>query len=283
MEEEAPYSVITCILRSFFENKTRFPAQFEQHYRILEEYGRGDNSMVAGKVYSALWCYHQRSQKDPKENSDTYSPRENRPHTYGELAETWFQPIVYCLHAERMGTDCEFMPEDEAVALRDRIVNEIQGMDKIPRPGFAYNLSYEEELEVRSSPLVISPGWQAALRQMGSPAGRKRTRRVGELRNGFRRRQHANAQRKAHHLRQRRTRRAHHHPDGYQVPLNLDDDGKVIIPTPSEIEEMIENGEGEYVGHPADNNQPQTPLTEEEWKMQEARRQQDEEAARQQE
>lgn len=134
MEEEALYSVITCILRSFFENETRFPAQFEQHYRILEEYGRGDNSMVAGKVYSALWHYHQRSQKDPKENSDTYSHRENRPHTYGELAETWFQSIVYCLHAERMWTDREFMPEDEAVALRDRIVNEIQEKEEMPAP-----------------------------------------------------------------------------------------------------------------------------------------------------
>lgn len=64
--------------------------------------------------------------------------------------------------------------------------------------------------------------------------------------------------------------------------MNLDDDGKVIILTPSEIEEMIENGEGEYVGHPADNNQPQTPLAEEEWQQQEALRQL-EEAARQQE
>lgn len=87
--------------------------------------------MVAGKVYSALWRYHQRSQKDLKENSDTYSHRENRPHTYGELAETWFQSIVYCLHAERMRLDREFMSE-EAIAIRDRIVKEIQGMEEMP-------------------------------------------------------------------------------------------------------------------------------------------------------
>ena len=34
-------------------------------------------------------------------------------------------------------------------------------------------------------------------------------------------------------------------PDGFQMPLNLDDNAQVIIPTPSEIDEMIANGEGE--------------------------------------
>lgn len=59
---------------------------------------------------------------------------------------------------------------------------------------------------------------------------------------------------------------------GYEVPLHLDDNGNVIIPTPAEIEEMIANGEGEYVGRPEDANHPPSQLTEEEWKMQEARR-----------
>ena len=68
-------------------------------------------------------------------------------------------------------------------------------------------------------------------------------------------------------------------PDGYEVPLHLDEGGNGIITTSAEIEEMIANGEREYVGPPADANQPQTLLTKEEWKMQEAMRQL-EEAAR---
>ena len=71
-------------------------------------------------------------------------------------------------------------------------------------------------------------------------------------------------------------------PDGIEVPLHLDDNGNVIIPTPSEIDEMIKNGEGEYVGHPTDASQPPPPQLDEEWKMQETLRQLEEAARRQQ-
>ena len=78
------------------------------------------------------------------------------------MAEVWFESIVYSLHAEREWTDREFMPEAEAIAIRDRIVNEIQGMDELPYPEFAVDHDYSDELEVGFSPLVISRGWQAA-------------------------------------------------------------------------------------------------------------------------
>lgn len=69
---------------------------------------------------------------------------------------------MYWLHAERDWSDREFMPEAETIALRDRIVDEIQGMDELPAPGFVYDHSYGEELEVGDSPLAIRPGWQKA-------------------------------------------------------------------------------------------------------------------------
>ena len=58
--------------------------------------------------------------------------------------------------------------------------------------------------------------------------------------------------------------------EGYRVLLIRGDNGEVIVPTPSEIEKMKKNGEGEWVeilelsatSHPSP--------TEEEWKMQEA-------------
>ncbi len=52
------------------------------------------------------------------------------------------------------------MPEDETIALRDRIVDEIQGMDEMPNPRFVFDLDYEKELKVGDSPLVINPSWQ---------------------------------------------------------------------------------------------------------------------------
>ena len=274
-----------CYLRSFFESEARFTSQFEQLYRILEEHGRGDNPKQIAKIYSALWHYHEYLQKPPEEDSSAYSLREERYNTNAEMAEVWFESIVYSLHAERVWPDKEFMPEDEAVALRDRIVNEIQGMDKLPEPEFAIDHDYRDELEEGFSPLVISPGWQKAYDEWNQK---------WDIREEIERMKRLNRElsvaegnvlladgkpieyREGEHVASITT------PDGYQVPLHLDDNGKVIIPTPAEIEEMKANGEGEWVGLPERTAPPPPQLTEEEWKMQEALRQL-EDAARQQE
>ena len=176
------------------------------------------------------------------------------------------------------------MPDDEAIALRDRILSEIQGMDKLHASGakdhFVINLDYADELEPGDSPLVISPGWQAAYEKKyppsGSEASIKRMLGVDEnnvlLDNG-----------QPLKYREGENTAALITPDGIEVPLHLDDNGNVIIPMPTEIEEMIKNGEGKYVGIPDENsNQPPPYITEEEWKLQEAQRML-EEAARQQE
>ena len=104
-------------LKMFFQNEMRFTTQFEQLYHILEEHGRGDNPVAAGNIFNSLWCYHDYSLKDSDEISGRYSNRLGRYKTNGEAAETFFEGIVYELHAERVWPDREFMPEDEAMAL----------------------------------------------------------------------------------------------------------------------------------------------------------------------
>ena len=54
-------------MRHFFENETRFTAQFEQLYRILEEHGRGDNPMATGDIFECLRWYHADRKRDPEE------------------------------------------------------------------------------------------------------------------------------------------------------------------------------------------------------------------------
>ena len=268
-------------LRSFFENEARFSAQFEQLYRILEEHGRGDNPVVTGNILNCLWEYHQYSQKDPDSLSKTYCYRTERYCTNAEVTEMWKDGIVAYLYEEDIWPDRELMTETEAMALRDRIMDEIQGVDKMPYPRFVHDHDYEEELEVGFSPLVIRPGWQESYdrweEQYIAQFVKDRESRimsVGEgnvlLDNG-----------QPIEYREGENTAALITPDGIEVPLHLDEDGKVIIPTPSEIEEMIANGEGRYVGTPDENaNQPPPYLTEEEWKQQEALRQL-KEAARQ--
>ena len=274
-------------LRRFFETDLRFTAQFEQLYRILEEHGRGDNPVAIGNIFECLRFYHLRSQKDPEEIvKGSYDHILKRPITYAESAESFKESIVYALHAERKWPDREFMPEDEAVALRDRIINEVQWTDKLPsgpENHFTIHGKYVDELEVGDSPLVISPGWQAAYDEWDreknriSPGWRERIRMEVDENNVLL----ANGKPLVY------DERGHTAgiitPDGIEVPLHLDDNGNVIIPTPAEIEEMIKNGEGKYVGIPDENaNQPPPYITEEEWKQQEALRML-EEAARQQE
>ncbi len=266
-------------MRSFFEGESRFTAQFEQLYGILEEHGRGDNPRSTADIYSALWHYHDYLQKPLEEDSRAYSLQEERFNTNAEMAEVWFESIVYSLHAEREWPDREFMPEAEAIAIRDRIINEIQGMDELPYPEFAVDHDYRDELEVGFSSLVISRGWQAAydewnrrLDEQEEWENENRHFGVGEdnvlLVNG-----------EPIVYDDRENVASIITPDGYEVPLLMDAEGRVVIPTPAEIEEMKTNGQGEWVEKPQKPNL--LPLTEEEWKKQEALRQL-EKSARQQ-
>ena len=141
------------------------------------------------------------------------------------------------------------------MALRDRIVNEIQGMEEMPRYDFAgVSIKYIDELEEGEN-FELDVGENNVLLANGKPLVYDEREHTAALIT----------------------------PDGYEVPLPLHDNSNVIIPSPSEIAEMIENGEGKYVEIPDENsNQPPPYITEEEWKLQEALRQL-EEANRQQE
>ena len=228
-------------LKEFFQNEARFTSQFEQLYHILEEHGRGDNPVATGKIFNNLWEYHYYSQKDPGESSGVYSFRLGRHVTNAEEAECCFESIVYELHAERRWPDREFLPEAEAMATRDRIVNEIEGMDEIPESFFFYK--DDLDLEVGDSPLVISPGWQAAYDEWDRswnirerPERENRQVGIGEgnvlMANG---RPVISAEGDGFFAYITT-------PDGYRVPLSRGDNGEVIIPTPSQIEEMKANG-----------------------------------------
>ena len=242
-------------MRHFFENETRFTAQFEQLYHILEEHGRGDNPMATGDIFEALRRYHTDRKRNPEEIArSAYNHREDRHSTYGELVEGSKEVIVSMLQSKKRWPDREFMPDDEAIALRDRIITEIQGMDKLPtetKNHFAINLDYADELEAGDSPLVIRPGWQAAYDEWDRERNRMKVDKNNVLLAGG----------KPVLYDENRNVAGIITPDGYEVPLHLDEDGKVIVPTPGEIDDMIDNGEGKYVG-----NRP-APQLDEDWKM----------------
>ena len=238
--------------------------------------------MATGDIFECLRRYQKNRQKDPDEIKRSSFTREGRHSTYGELAEDDKESILATLQSEKMWPVLGGMPEEEAIALRDRIITEIQGVDKLPdatKYVFLINGDYGNELEPGDSPLVIRPGWQAAYDEKYPPSGsieaKKRMLGVDEnnvlLDNG-----------QPIEYREGENIAALITPDGIEVPLHLDEDGKVIIPMPAEIDEMIENGEGKYVEIPdANSNQPPPYISEEEWKLQEAQRMLEEAARRQ--
>lgn len=57
-----------------------------------------------------------------------------------------------CIICMRKEVDRGFMQEDEATELRDRIINEIQGMDKFPDHDFGYHGDCKSEVQVGNSP-----------------------------------------------------------------------------------------------------------------------------------
>ena len=68
--------------------------------------------------------------------------------TNAEQADIHYEGIVYLLPAKREWPDREFMPEDKADALRDRIINYVQGIDKVLHSRLSTHLDYKDELEV---------------------------------------------------------------------------------------------------------------------------------------
>lgn len=167
----------------FFENENRFCKGFEDLYNLLKEYDRHDNPRVVASMFQNLARYYEYSAYPPDEviteerdtgefNAFTGAPitkkvpkhfgRRSEPlktKTYGEYANSFYEGVGYKLHAPRMWPDKEWMPEDEMMALRDRILAEIDPANIPKNPGFAYSGAHERALEAGDSFLIPKEGW----------------------------------------------------------------------------------------------------------------------------
>ena len=191
-------------LAKFFENENRFCKGFEDLYNLLKEYDRHDNPRVVASMFENLADYYNESAYPPDEviteerdtgefNPFTGAPitekvpahfgRRSEPlktMTYGEYANSFYEGIGYKLHAPRMWPDKEYMPEEEMLALRDRIMAEIDPNDIPKSPGFAYSGAHEEALEAGDPFLIPKEGWVEAHWQWQKDAAPIIARRLQE-------------------------------------------------------------------------------------------------------
>ena len=129
-------------LRNFYESWLPYSEEFEQMYNIVkEEFGELDNTIVLGWTFNTLKDYHQAAQHDPNE---IY--RENV--TWGEEVESLKEGIFGHLQANP-DEGWQGIQVDQALAIRDRLINEIpaEGFIKMGKESLCYVSTYESELK----------------------------------------------------------------------------------------------------------------------------------------
>lgn len=168
-------------MRSFFENELRFTETFEQLYHLLEEYDRHDNPGVAAGIFNDIQDYHEALAYHPDEvimkevfaGVDPSTGEEitkmvpafrRTEMTWGQKAHSHAESIVYKLHARKRWPAKEWMPEEEAMALRDRILAVIPPEDTTGYypTRFVLIMKYGDDLEEGDSLLIPKEGWVEA-------------------------------------------------------------------------------------------------------------------------
>ncbi|MCS1407677.1 MAG: hypothetical protein M2R45_00837 [Verrucomicrobia subdivision 3 bacterium] len=176
-------------MKNFHNNERRFSKGFQDLYHILEEYGRHENPEAMASIFETLHHYHWEASHPPDavamrkkyidEEGKQYNPltgerlfkmvpitatrnlqgEEIPPLTWGQMAERSARGIVGHLMSDRTWPIKEGMLEEEAIALRDRIIAEIDPADVPGGDAFAYDEQYELELKPGDSLLVPYEGW----------------------------------------------------------------------------------------------------------------------------
>ena len=127
-------------LKRFFEDEIRFTRQFEQCYRILEEHGRGHNPVQVLEVFEALRDYQYVAQHDPEERVLDEDGKPGRREdggfvTWGDVTEGYYEYLMGDLNNSGGWLNARYASEAgkaEAIGIRDRLIREVKGMNELP-------------------------------------------------------------------------------------------------------------------------------------------------------
>ena len=140
-------------LKHFFESEDakelRFSPQFEQLYRIMEKYDRTENPVALGWAFETLRQYHHVLREDPNEvikNSDG-TPVKSRKFdgswgtiTYREEAEDLRECIGGEVDGRNRWPHKEPMHHTQVESIVERLINEIPGMADLGSPLYGKSL-----------------------------------------------------------------------------------------------------------------------------------------------
>ncbi len=289
-------------LKVFFESELRFSPQFEQLCRIMEEYDRTENPLALAWAFETLREYHKASRENPDEvimqpdGSPTLRRTDNGervPCTWGYYAEGLKPCIRTMVDGRSQWPHKEPMPEGQADAVVERLINEIPGMADLEGRLAAQLIDLSKPdsnplphktLKVGDPLLVPYVGYQAGFDAWND----ERNRAINE---GMAKKRRKN--RPAGILADGTLVNASGEPiqagagsigsfvnSGQAFALQETEDGHVRLSPEAMAILDAEFGKQERPLRPAVLGNP--PPTEEEWRLQEVMRQQDEEGARHQ-
>ena len=125
-------------LKNFFQDEARFSRQFQQVYEILNQNGRGHNPALVLAVFRELRRY-KHALTIPEDVQRTFRGRTREEHIDG------YYTNIYAVFADSSWFNLEFLTEEgkeDAKRIRERLVNEAQGMEELPRDVMDYGSSH---------------------------------------------------------------------------------------------------------------------------------------------
>lgn len=258
------------VLKNFFSDDARFSPQFERFYRILEESDRGHNPVEAARAFYLLRSYHHAA-FEHNENDEISSEERN---LIGKRnVKTWGQythKLLSSLHVELITSEWHrpgFLTEQgraDAHGLIERLLDEVVGLENLPVDVMSYAivgglnsrnpearglLSGEEELlvpyvgwteehammeGVQSKQFQTSyeqgdPSLKEVAPELFPPVGVKNGQLVDKDGDPVK----WSDSREIALINER----------GERVPVVVEDDGSISLPTPQEVELMRQNGD----------------------------------------
>lgn len=242
-------------LSGFYADDVLYTVQFEKMYGILAEYGRTNNPVMVGRVFEDLWLY-----QNPEKTR--WSRSKMKESIAAELSGShWLNPHYY--------TDAG---EEESREIAERLIEEIEGMDSLPRPFYGnihdddpvsyfdrlklenpelvgdflvpyegWTEEYEEWQKSQHKQFLISltngdPSFKSVFPEYFPPVDIKDNKLVDRDGDPI----VMSEEDAAFYIRGVT-------PRGEVIPFFWEEDGTVRVPTPAEIEEMLANGEIEVL------------------------------------
>ena len=174
-------------LKKFFDNELRFSPQFEQLYRIMEEYDRTENPVALGYAFDALREYHRillwENLDEIKMKSNGKPARrrvrgdlitlsdgtqawkrtdEWETFTWGKRAESMKSSIASAIAAEMYWPHKERMHYDQAEEVVERLINEISGLEDV-KADLVMGIPADARMALKVGDPLLTPyeGYQA--------------------------------------------------------------------------------------------------------------------------